>query len=1063
MNTANLSVKRPIFIVSLVIIMLVLGFFSMKKLGVDLLPPTDFPVVTITTTYPGADPEEIEKLVSKPLEEQVSTISGVKRIASHNLENVSWVIVEFTYETDIKYAEQKVREKVALAKKNLPTDLPDDPLVKQFDLFSDAVVKLAIVADNNDYATHDIVNEKIKPILEQITGVGEVKLIGAREREIQIELDRNKLREYQLSALGIVDQLKNSGVNVPVGKFDKAGRSTSFQTVGEFSNINQIRESVISFSGDYLNSVTVDDIAEVKDSIKDPDTNAYFYFPKRSDGSIGGRVKSPDGAEWQMKECIIIDVFKQSGANSVAVVDNVVSRLDKINEKLKGQPGNPKLVYVFDTAKYIKQSISDTTETIVIGIILAVLVVYLFIGNIRSTIITGIALPNSIIGAFVIMYFMGFTVNMMTLMALSLSVGLLVDDAIVVRENIYRKMEGGLGAKLAAIMGTKEVMLAVIATSLTIIAVFMPIGFLSGVVGRIFRQFGFTVVFAIVISLFDGLFVAPLLSAYFGGKGGKKMNFVVAFFDRFQNKLIVIYEKLAVFSINRPIVILLLTGVVFISSCGAFIKVGKTFQPQGDECEYKVSLRLPSETSLARTDEVVREIAQKIGKIPEICYLSVQSGTSDGLQNEANIGVFLLSMKDRERSSFEVCDDIRKILSDYKYADPSVNEFGDSGGGKPYILTIKGDNIEQLEEYCNKVIPRIEKIKDLTEVTSSHKKGKPQMQIILDDKKLQALGVNQMSAGMELRYHVEGGVVAKLHENGLEYDIRTRLLESQRDLKKYYAETNVPNIQGKMIPLKFVSERKEVASPSKIIRENRSRTIQLTANIADGGAFGSAIAETRKILEKDIPMPQGITYDFIGQANNFEEMKESMLWAFGLSIIFIFLVLASLYESFITPFTILLALPPALSGAAFALLFSGKLMDMFSMIGMIMLLGIVTKNSILLVDFALENVKQGMPRKQAIVEACKTRLRPILMTSLAMIAGTIPMALGLGEAAQYRQGMGIAIIGGLIVSTLITLLVVPAVFEYIDIFREFLESKFRIKEEAVHAAPKIRKKTKDSL
>ena len=415
-------------------------------------------------------------------------------------------------------------------------------------------------------------------------------------------------------------------------------------------------------------------------------------------------------------------------------------------------------------------------------------------------------------------------------------------------------------------------------------------------------------------------------------------------------------------------------------------------------------------------------------------------------------------MKDRERTSFEVRDDIRKILSDYKYADPSVNEFGDSGGGKPYILNIKGDNIEQLDEYCDKIIPKIEKIKDLSEVTSSHKKGKPQMQIVLDDKKLQALGVNQMSAGMELRYHVEGGVVAKLHENGLEYDIRARLLESQRDLKKYYSETHVPNIHGKMIPLKFVSERKETASPSKIIRENRSRSIQLSANIADGGAFGNAIAETRKILEKDFPMPQGISYAFVGQADSFEEMKECMIWAFLLSIVFIFLVLASLYESFITPFTILMALPPALSGAAFALFFSGKLLDMFSMIGMVMLLGIVTKNSILLVDFALENVRQGMPRKQAILEACKTRLRPIMMTSLAMIAGTVPMALGIGEAAQFRQGMGIAIIGGLIVSTLITLVVVPAVFEYVDVFREFLEGKFRIKEVALPDGPKKKKK-----
>ncbi len=528
MNIAKLSIKRPIFISCLVITMLVTGMIGLSRLGVDLFPPIDFPVVTVTTLYGGATPQEVEQLISKPLEEQISTISGMKRLSSRNLEGVSIVVAEFTYETDVRYAEEKMREKVALARPNLPDDLEDEPLIRQFDFTDQPVMTLAVIADLPPTEIYDLAKERIKPLLEQVAGVGEVRIIGGTRREIQVELDRNKLNAYEISALTVADRIKNAGANIPIGKYDQGARSTLFRAIGEFTNVEQIKKTVVSFAGDVANSVRVESLGTVRDAAQEVKTLAYLYYPANEQASRPGlidrvfRNKKAEPRKHETRPCLVMDVFKQSGANTVAVADGVMGRIEKVNEVVKASKGAPRLVFVYDTAKYIRRNIDDVKETMIIGIILAVFVVYLFLGNIRSTIITGVAIPNSILGAFVVMYFMGFTINIMTLLALSLAVGLLVDDAIVVRENIFRKLESGMHPVKAAEHGTTEVMLAVIATTLTIIAVFLPIGFLQGIVGRFFKQFGLAVVFAMAISLFDALAVAPLLSAYFSGTGGSR-------------------------------------------------------------------------------------------------------------------------------------------------------------------------------------------------------------------------------------------------------------------------------------------------------------------------------------------------------------------------------------------------------------------------------------------------------------------------------------------------------------------------------------------------------------
>ncbi len=1053
MNIAKLSIKRPVFMACLVILMMVVGFISFKRLGVDIFPPIDFPVVAVMTVYTGTSPEEIEKLITKPIEEQVSTIAGIKRLSSRNMEGVSIVVAEFNFETDIKFAVQNMREKVALARNRLPDDLENEPVVRQFDFTDVPVITLAYVSDLPPAKMYDVVNEKIKPIFEQVEGVGEVRISGGTKREIRVDLDRDKLNDQQISVITIASRLGNSGVNVPVGKYDSNNKLTVFRTIGEFKTLDQLRNTVVQFSGDSNNPTTLARLGEVRDGTADATTKAYLYYPVAEPGNPDKDNKSKDkkiknkDIKRETRSCLILDVFKQSGANTVNVADGIMKRIDRANGVVAKDEGNSKLIFVYDMAKVIRNNIDDVKETMFIGIILAILVVYLFLGNIRSTIITGIAIPNSLLGAFILMYFMGFTVNIMSLLALSLTVGLLVDDAIVVRENIFRKIEHGMKPMEAAEKGTMEVMLAVIATSLTIIAVFLPIGFLDGIIGRFFKQFGLTVVFAMLISLFDALTIAPLLSAYFAGTRGKATNFVVRAFDRFQNRVEILYRSVIGFSLDHPVVIILITCAVFFGSLVAGGAVKKTFQPDPDEGEYNLNIEVDPGTSLDGTDAVAKKIAAKIMTIPELNYMTIQVGTGQAGYNKASFGIFMVPAKERTRTTAEIKEDIRSMMKEFPYAKPSVDNYTRSGGGggsnKPYMLNIKGEDLDVLNQYSNKLIEKLRAINDLTEIKTSMEQGVPEVQIRMDEQRMLMAGVNNKTAGTELRYQIEGAVAGKFRDKGLEYDIRVRLKPDQRDLRAGFNDTRVPNMQNRQIPLSLIANAANATGPSIIIRQDRARSVQISANLNKGGAIGTAIDRTKEIIEKELPLPDGVTYGFIGQADSFQDMIKNIIMAFVLSITFIYLVLASLYESFITPFTILLALPPALSGAIFALYFTGKMMDMYSMIGIIMLLGLVTKNSILMVDFALHGVREGMSRKEAIMEAGVVRLRPILMTTFAMLAGTLPVAIGAGEAAKYRTGMGVAIMGGLIVSTMITLVVVPAVFEYIDIFREKIESKFR--------------------
>ena len=1032
MTLADLSVKRPTFISCIVLLMLAVGAFSITKLGVDLFPEVNFPVIFVSTPYQGAGPSEIETLVSKPIEDELSTLQGIKRLTSVSQEGVSQVIAEFTLETDIKFAEQQVRDRVGSVKYLLPKDVKE-PVIRRLDPSDQPIVILSLSAKENmtESELYDIANETIRPKLEQIDQVGQVYALGARKRQIKVAFDSKKLKERELSLTYLNSRLSTVGENIPAGKNEDTKKESIVRTLGQFDSLEAIGNTIVNFFGGER-SLRVKDLAKVEDSLED-ESSRTFINGKRS---------------------LFLYVFKQSGANTVAVVDNVMKRIKQMGPELEKVKGSPEVNVIRDGSVYIRANVTDMKESIIIGISLAVIVVFLFLQNARSTLITALALPNSLLGAFLLMWACGYTINLMTLLALSLSVGLLIDDAIVVRENIFRHIEMGKKPLQAALEGTKEVTQAVIATTLTVIAVFGPVAFLKGVVGQFFKQFGFVICFAMLISLFDALTIAPMLSAYFASKTahGEKGFFERVFapiLDRFeiiQRRMEDYYEATLKSVLKRPGKAIGISVIIFFACMFTGKFVPKTFLPPQDAGEFSVDYDLPPGTSIEATNETGAKMDAIIRSNKEVELAALTIGNRNSESNVGSFYVKLVSSKNRKMNTSQVKDLLRDQLKDFAYASPKVKDYDAVGGGqRPFNMNIVASDQAQLEVFTMKVLERLKKNKGLKDVDVNFRPGKPEVQLALNSSRASELGITPSSLGLEMRNLIEGTDVAKYRTGGVEYDIRTRLQEDQRTLKTNFNNFFVPNLNGNLVRLSDVASKEEKTGPSKVNRQDRARYIQIQADITPGAGMGDVMKEIDTMFASDpeLKLPTGFRYAYVGQAENFKELGESMVTALFFGILFIFLVLASLYESFVTPLTIMLALPLAFCGSLVALAITQQSLNIFSMIGVIMLLGVAVKNSILLVDYANQLIHEGMDRTSAMVKAGKTRLRPILMTSLALIAGTIPIAVGLNEASKQRTSMGIAIIGGLVSSTLLTLIVVPAAFSFIDRFRLWSNSTMK--------------------
>lgn len=1007
-------------------VVILAGWLCFKQMSVNLFPEVKIPTIYVATTYTGAAPSEIEVLVTKPLEEQISSVSGIKTITSKSLKDTSQVIVTFYDDVDIKYAEQQVRDRVNQAQPRLPDDVGES-VIRRLDPSEQPIMTVSVNADLSGSELYDLADQYVKPRIEQVGSVGLVQIIGGRKREINVLLDQNELRRRQISLSQINQKLSDSGQNVPIGKVSNLTKELVYSSASEFNEISQVENAIVNF---YSNEVPtrISDVGQVVDTLEDESSRAF----------LNG------------KKSLIIDVYRQSDSNIIAVVDGVKAQIARMQNDLALMNGKPQVLVVKDSSKYIQSNVEDVYHTIVISIILTIFTIFFFLANTRATIIVSIALPIAFISSFIAMYLANFSINVISLLALSLAVGLLVDDAIVVTENIYRKIESGVKPFTAALTATNEIMMAVIAITLVVVAVFVPVGFMDGMIGQYMKEFGLTMAFAMMVSFVVAITIIPVLCTYFADtkkitmrEDNKIITRLIKKFDNFQKSLESFYAKVLNYTVEKPKVIIISAVIIFMITTSTVIFIPKTFISESDNGEVTVSIELEPDASLDATASLLQIMDEIIHKNKEVDLTAISAGTGFKQSNRGSIYVRLF--KDRDVTTVDFKQKLREQLKEYKYANTVIRDYDPSAGvsrTQPFNLYLISNNAKVLSQYSSMIVDKLKADKRLKDVDTTDKATRKEFQVTIKDEMAKVYGINNQTVGEELRGYVEGYVPTKFRQNGYEYDLRLRLKEDQRDLQNNFDKIYVPNLNQRLIRLSDIAYGKEVYEAATINRQDRGRYVQITASLAPKAGLGDIIADVEKIFaEENTKLPPDIRYKFSGDSENMQNLFSSFKIALWVAIIFIFLILASLYESFITPFTILLALPLAICGAFFAVFITGESLNIFTFLGLFLLLGVSGKNSILLVDFANHMIAQGKSRKDAIIEAGLTRLRPILMTSFALIAGTIPVAIGITEASKPRASMGIAIIGGIISSTVLTLIVVPAVFSYIDRFRVFLKEK----------------------
>ena len=1036
MSIIDLSIKRPVFITCLFLLSITVGLISFTKIKVDLYPDVQIPIISIVTTYNGAGPEEIETLISKPIEEAVSSVSGIDSLKSISQDNASMVIISFKIETDLKYAQQQVRDKLSAIKNKLPTDLKEVPVIQVLDPNDKPLIYLAISADTTQTKLYDFVDQRIKPLIEGLGGIGKINIIGGQKREIQVLLDKEKLFNLDISASRVVNSISNIGKNVPGGSFEMNHKNSNVRTLGEFRSVAEVEDVPIKF----FNNETITKVGElgkVVDGLEDLKSKAF----------LNG------------KTTLVLEIYKSSDANTVDVADSVKKLANNIKINLGKSIKDLDIVVTRDDSRKIRNNIYDVRESILIGLVLTIIAVYLFLGNLRSTLITAIALPNSLIGAFILMYIAGFTINILTLLAMSLAVGLLIDDAIVVRENIFRHMELGKEPQEAARVGSKEILLAVIATTFVVIGVFLPIAFLGGVVGKFFKQFGFTVCFIMIISLLDAITMAPMLSAYFAGssKGkksivGKVDSFVSHFSEKIQDFMTTKYESILRYTVKHCFVVIFTSLALTFGGFYVAKFIPKNFIKQIDNGEFSVSIEMPSGMDIKETSKTAIAVDNLIRGYKEVdlTVLTI-GGETTSSSNKANIFVRLVPYKNRKFNTTQMQNQFSEtIKKQFKEIENlGIVDNNRAGGSGPsskntgaFMLNIVGSNLNEIIAVSQRVIKKLENHPDLQDMDTTYRIGRPEVRISSDATKTNLYGVTPITIGSEVRTFVEGMIANTFKENGYDYNIRVRLQENQRNVVENFHDMFVPNINNKLVKLSNVSSLEFTKSPSNIYRSDRMRYVAVTASVnANGkGGVNQAMIDAETIMKEETKNNPEITYQFDGDAKNFQELAQSIVAAMGLATIFMYLTLASLYESFRQPFMIMTILPLALCGGFYALWITHASLDLFSMIGCVMLIGVAAKNSILLVDAINNYRKAGSNLVDSIMIAGKLRIRPIVMTSIVLIMGMLPVAIGLNEASQQRTSMGIIIVGGLISSTLLSLIFVPALYIAIDSVKKNISS-----------------------
>ena len=1008
------SIANPVFATMVMIGITVLGLFSYARLRVEQLPDVSLPFVMIMTTYPGAAPEAVEADVTRPIEEAVNQVSGVKRIYSNSREGSSQVFVEFRLSTNVAQAVQDVRDKIALVRPGFPRDVKD-PLVNRVENEnSQPVASLAVLSQTTDLRElTSLTDQVIVKALENQPGVARVDVNGRVTRQILVQIRPNALTSLGIGIDQVIAAIREANQDVPAGRLTRGQSDAVVRIEGKLKDPEQFNRIIVAQQGG--GPVYLSQVADVIDGEKEETSLAR----------VNGRPS------------ITIDVLKAQDANVVDTGRGVVAAVEELKKRV---PKDVELTVVYNAGEQVERSVNRVKSTILEGAGLTVLIVFLFLHSWRSTVITGLTLPIAVIATFIALYAFGFSLNFLTLMALSLCIGLLIDDAIVVRENIVRHLSLGKDHVRAAREGTEEIGLAVMATTFAIVAVFVPIAFMSGIIGRFFFQFGLTVTVAVLVSLFVSFTLDPMLSSVWHDPPESRFRYapwlgrLMARIERGVDRVHVIYGRVLDWALGHRKSVIAIALASFFGSFLVVPLVGTEFMPQSDQGFVSLRLNTPVGSSLEYTDGKVREVEEVLRKFPEIDLAMTTVGTEDG-RNYARVNLKLVDRAKRSRSQSELEREIRRALRPVPGIELAF------GYDRPIWFNLLGPDPDTLSRIAKEFADRAAKVRGIADLETSDKAANPALSIRLNNDVASDLGITVQQVGATIRPLLAGDTVSYwLAPDGQNYEVNVQLGKDDRrmasDLGNLYLSTNKrgPDGQLRMVPLRQVAELVETTSPQIIKRQDLQRRVGIYANV-EGRPAGDVGSDVQKIASS-MQLPPGYSLQAAGQQQDMQESFQAALAALALAIVFIYLILASQFASFTQPLAIMASLPFSLIGVFLALLVTRTTLNLFSIIGFIMLMGLVTKNAILLVDFANRARRAGASLHDALKDAGQVRLRPILMTTAAMIGGMLPLALGLGEGGENQAPMGRAIIGGVITSTLLTLVVVPVLYAYLDRWAE---------------------------
>ncbi len=1007
-------IKRPVFTTMFILVLVVFGLWSYPDLGVDLYPDVELPMVAVTVTYEGTAPEEMETLVTKPIENRISQVSGIKTITSTIREGFSQTVLEFELGTDPRQMASEVREKVAGVRRRLPDDI-DEPVVQRFDTSSQAIASYAFSSETRSTGEiRRLLNDLAIDKLQMIEGVADVNVFGASDRSIKVHLDSEKLRSYGVSYQTILTKINNANINTPGGKIRDDNNTITVRTMGKFSSIDDFKKIVVASRDG--SPVFLTDVASVEDAWEDEETFS------RTNG-----VPS-----------VMMSVRKQSRTNTVDVTDKVNAELDRIiQDEL---PPDIHMDIVNDQSKFIRENVHDVWFTIYFGGFLALLITYLFLRDFRATIIGGLAIPTSIIATFFLMKAMGFTLNNMSLMGLSLAVGFLIDDAIVLVENVFRHMEMGKTPFNASADATKELMLAILATSMSLLAVFVPIGNMGETVGQYFKQFGLTVAFALIFSTIAAYSLTPMMAAHWlkdiskgrEADGSSRPKIVTKLLDAFNHgfeSLRELYSGIMAIAIHHPWKIILVSFATLLFNFLLMPFLGTELQPTYDSGEFRVNLKAPPGIGLLQMERWTEPLEKIIQDVPDVRVEAMSLGGTRTPVNEGSINIKLKPLADRDKGMLEIMAELRKKFAGVGDMQVSVTtNQGGRGDSRPVQIGLRGSDMAKLTKYANDLAEKIREVPGATDVEVIGINPEPEVVVRLDQLKASQFGLDNDSVGKAVQYAFQGKSTSHSYTIGNnDFDIILQADKADRRNLQNVADLRIATPSGGFVRLGDIAAVTLSSGPTRIDREGRQRQIAVYANTS-GISAGDLLSIIQNRLIPDLNMDIGYGYKLIGDSDMMNRVFGEVAKAVILAIILIYMVLAAEFESFVQPFVIMMSLPFAVIGAVLGLLVANQTANMMSLIGFTMLLGLVTKNAILLVDYANQARAKGMTLEDSILQACSLRLRPIIMTTLSTLLGMLPIALGIGAGAELRQSMGVVLIGGLTTSTILTLVVVPLIY-----------------------------------